>query len=126
MSKLDNTQKQLLEHFCSMWVPNGPNGKAYIKKDMLSIPLDVENVGNGTAVNFRVGLNKKTTESLYMLPQALKQGRSMYIHIFSSTAYDGYPLYAGMNRKNSTTKATHQSRDTNHRIERMLLGTLHI
>ena len=86
-NKLDSQQQYLLEHLGKVKAPI-QNGFAYGIKDMVSIPLEVENVGNGTAVGFRAGFNRVNDEKKYLLPQFLKQGQGIYIHIFSSTPYD--------------------------------------
>ncbi|MCD7888399.1 MAG: hypothetical protein LUG23_00480 [Oscillospiraceae bacterium] len=54
--------------------------------DYFSIPLEVENVGNGTAVNLRIGFNyaddKKSHE--FLTPTMLNQKQTIYINIFST------------------------------------------
>ena len=50
------------------------------------IPLEIENVGNGTAIRMRIGLNRKDTLSKdrqYMQPQSIKPGVIFKFHIFS-------------------------------------------
>ena len=60
------------------------NGKTISDKGILSIPFEIENVGNGAALTFRVGLNREGEEdSKYILPLNLKIGDKVYIHIFS-------------------------------------------
>ena len=48
----------------------------------MSFPLHVENNGCGPAINFRIGLNKKNTNELFVRPLQLKPEQSLYIHIF--------------------------------------------
>jgi len=48
-----------------------------------SLPLEVENVGNGPAICLRIGLNKKGAEALFLPPIKLKCNQTFYIHIFS-------------------------------------------
>lgn len=48
-----------------------------------SLPLEVENVGNGPAICLRIGFNKTGTEALFLPPVKLKCNQTFYIHIFS-------------------------------------------
>lgn len=58
--------------------------KSLYDRKILSIPIELENVGNGVALHFRVGLYKsKEEEPKFILPVDLKVGEKMYIHIFS-------------------------------------------
>ncbi|MCC8195663.1 MAG: hypothetical protein LIO49_02445 [Ruminococcus sp.] len=54
--------------------------------DYSSLPLEIENVGNGTAVNLRIGFNyadnKESHE--FLIPTMLKQNQTIYINIFST------------------------------------------
>lgn len=57
--------------------------------NLVSVPLEVENVGNGTAINLRIGLNKATNiKPVYITTINLKQNMTIYIHIFSENPTD--------------------------------------
>lgn len=60
------------------------------RTDFYSMPLEIENVGNGTAVNLRIGFNRVGDRNTYRFvrPMMLKQGQTVYIHIFSTADYD--------------------------------------
>ena len=62
------------------------NGAFILKNKMFfNIPLELENVGKGAAINVRIGLNKSTTkkEKKYLEPINLKVGDIYSIHLFS-------------------------------------------
>ena len=49
------------------------------------MPMKLENVGNGAAIDFMVGLHHENSErgsSKYILPHHLKVGDSFYIQVF--------------------------------------------
>ena len=48
-----------------------------------SLPLEVENVGNGPAFVLQIGLNRTGTEARFLPPVKLKCNQTFYIHIFS-------------------------------------------
>lgn len=79
------------------WEGIGTDGstKAY-KKNMVSVPIELENVGNGVALHFIVGLYKaKDNKPKFILPLDLKVGDKMYLHIFSedyTTCFGEYIL----------------------------------
>ena len=60
------------------------------RTDFYSMPLEIENVGNGTAVNLRIGFNRVGDRNTYRFirPMMLKQSQTVYIHIFSTADYD--------------------------------------
>ena len=76
--------KPILEKEGASWetVANG----CYIlqKRPYISFPVEIENVGNGTAVYARIGFNKKEDTPKYLPPIQLKPKEIFYIHIFSA------------------------------------------
>lgn len=88
--KLDKHQQSILEHAGNMWVSMASGVNALQRTDYFSLPLEIENVGNGTAVNLRVGFNRKKVENKhrFVRPMMLKQGQTLYIHIFSTADFD--------------------------------------
>lgn len=66
------------------------------KRNIVSVPIELENVGNGVALHFVVGLYKvKDKKPKYILPFDLKVGDKMYLHIFSeeyTTCFGEYLL----------------------------------
>ena len=86
---LEKRQQDILSHAGTLWTvfPNGLYALQHI--DYFSIPIEVENVGNGTAVALRIGFNRNSnTQPKYIHPMMLKQGQTIYIHIFSEEAFD--------------------------------------
>lgn len=87
--KLDKNQQAVLEHVGNSWVTK--DGVEMLQRtDFYSMPLEIENVGNGTAVNLRIGFNRVGDRNTYRFvrPMMLKQGQTVYIHIFSTADYD--------------------------------------
>lgn len=87
--KLDKNQQAVLEHVGNSWVTK--DGVEMLQRtDFYSMPLEIENVGNGTAVNLRIGFNRVCDRNTYRFvrPMMLKQGQTVYIHIFSTADYD--------------------------------------
>lgn len=61
-------------------------GRASERIPYVYIPLEIENVGNGSAIRMVIGLNRKETLSndrQYMQPQSMKPGTVLKLHIFS-------------------------------------------
>ena len=76
--------KPILENAGATWetIANG----SYIlqKRPYISFPVEIENVGNGTAIYARIGFNKKGDTPKYLPPIQLKPNETFYIHIFSA------------------------------------------
>lgn len=89
-NKLEKKQQKILDQVGNIWVTASNGGEMLQRIDYYSLPLEIENVGNGTAVNFRVGFNGASRESdhEYVRPMMLKQGQTLYIHIFSTEKYE--------------------------------------
>lgn len=89
-NKLDKSQQAILEHAGNSWTSVADGVEMLQKADFYSMPLEIENVGNGTAVNLRIGFNRMGDRNTYRFvrPMMLKQGRAVYIHIFSTADCD--------------------------------------
>lgn len=87
---LDKSQQAILEHAGNSWVSVTGGLEMLQRTDFYSMPLEVENVGNGTAVNLRIGFNRVGDRNTYRFirPMMLKQSQTVYIHIFSTADYD--------------------------------------
>lgn len=60
-----------------------------VDRKIISAPIELENVGNGVALQFRVGLNKiDDKDPKFILPLDLKIGEKMCLHIFSEYSND--------------------------------------
>ncbi len=84
---LTKDQKQLIENGGIKWIPNS-NGGSYscVVIDEICVPLEFENIGNGTAVNFRCGINRKDTtahDRRFLPVKAVRVGGKLMMHVFS-------------------------------------------
>lgn len=62
------------------------NGAVWSVVDQICLPIEIENVGNGAAVHFRMGLNIKEIpegDKRFVTPLSLKAGEKIMLHIFS-------------------------------------------
>lgn len=82
---LSKEQKQLLDNGGFKWVTD-ETGNHCVVADDVCVPIEIENVGNGTAIQFRYGLNRKeiSENNRRFLPViSLKVGNPILFHIFS-------------------------------------------
>lgn len=87
-NKLTQYQQEVLSKAGAIF-RKSPNGAVLEEIDYFSIPVEIENVGNGTAVNLRVGFNRITDNPhRFIRPMMLKQNQTIYIHIFSMASLD--------------------------------------
>ena len=76
--------KPILEKAGAKWETMA-NGCFILQKcPYISFPVEIENVGNGTAIYARIGFNKKGDTPKYLPPIQLKPKETFYIHIFSA------------------------------------------
>lgn len=82
---LSNKQKKLLDNGGFKWIV--VDGVAmFVATHHICKPMEIENVGNGTALSFRIGFNrkdcpKKERKFAYAIP--IKVGERIMVHIFS-------------------------------------------
>ena len=84
-SALTKEQQKKIERGGCCWRDNGGGRIQLVAIDLLSLPLELENVGNGVANLFTLGLNKTTvseSEWKYLTPMPVKVGQTIYIHIY--------------------------------------------
>lgn len=81
---LTQQQDNLLKKGGFSWKQTA-EGFALVNASFISCPIEIENVGNGAAINFRVGFNRVNQKRLYVTPLQLKQNETLYIHIFSDS-----------------------------------------
>lgn len=82
---LTQEQEEKLKQGGWRWETNDSGTTQLICVDLVTLPLELENVGNGAANRFRIGLNAQTTEEKalqYTTPMPLKVGETLYIHIY--------------------------------------------
>lgn len=84
-SGLTDRQQNILDN-CGMKSIPCEIGSSSVRIPYVFIPLEIENVGNGTAIRMRIGLNRKETltkDRQYMQPRFMKPGTVLKFHIFS-------------------------------------------
>ena len=81
--ELTERQEKLIENGGMEEVYKEGITSLYSRK-IVSVPIELENVGNGIALQFNVGLNRlEDKEPKFLFPFDLKVGEKMCIHIFS-------------------------------------------
>ncbi|MBR0510186.1 MAG: hypothetical protein IJJ85_08715 [Clostridia bacterium] len=81
--KLDHNQQALLEHGGIKAKKEG-NKTSFIYQRFISLPFEVENVGNGAAIDLRLSLYRKDDKNpRYVSYYTLKCNETVYFHIFS-------------------------------------------
>ena len=58
----------------------------YIQCPFIYVPMELENVGNGSAINFRIGFNSISKKCLYTNPRNLKLGDIINIYLVSENS----------------------------------------
>ena len=82
---LTNEQEQKLKQGGMRWETNDSGTTQLVCIDLVTLPFELENVGNGAANRFRIGLNSQTTEEKdwqYTTPMPLKVGETLYVHVY--------------------------------------------
>lgn len=81
--KLDHNQQALLEHGGITAKKDG-NKTSFIYQRYISLPFEVENVGNGAAIDLRLSLYRIDDKNpRYVSYYTLKCNETVYFHIFS-------------------------------------------
>ncbi len=82
---LTNAQQKVLDNAGFKWIKNG-GVMMCVASDHICQPLEIENVGNGAAISFRIGFNRKDTpekDRKYAYAIPIKVGEKIMVHIFS-------------------------------------------
>lgn len=82
---LTKDQQARIESGGYNWEDDGAGTFQLVGVDLLTLPLELENVGNGVANLFRIGLNSGNIDESkwrYLTPMPLKVGQKLYIHIY--------------------------------------------
>lgn len=82
---LTKEQEEKIKQGGWRWETNDSGTTQLICIDLVTLPLELENVGNGAANRFRIGLNAQTTEEQawqYTTPMPLKVGETLYVHVY--------------------------------------------
>lgn len=88
-SELSKEQKSVLIKGGNRWVKVAEGGYAFQNTSLVSMPMEIENVGNGAAINLRIGLNKVNDQDpLFILPINLRVNDKMYLHVFAENQTD--------------------------------------
>lgn len=83
-TSLTERQQKMISQYGYNWENDVP-GKFSLKSvNLVSIPLELDNVGNGPAINLRIGINKTdNVEPKYIIPVNLKVNQTLYLHIYA-------------------------------------------
>ena len=87
VADLTPEQRTILEQDGKIWEDHG-SSKTLVQKEYISMPFEIENIGNGAAIELRIGFNKIKDDKKYIFPISLKPGNSIYLHIFSCEPYE--------------------------------------
>lgn len=86
-------QQKVLDNAGFKWVNNG-GVTMCVASDHICHPLEIENVGNGAAISFRIGFNRKDTlakDRKYAPAIPIKVGEKIMVHIFSEDCGNDSP-----------------------------------
>lgn len=84
-TSLTDSQQELLNNGGKRWV-TCEDGASLQVVNVICIPFEIENVGNGTAIRMRFGINNKETSEAdreYLPTLSLKPSTPIMFHIFS-------------------------------------------
>ena len=82
---MSERQQEILNNVGTKWV-SSPSGGSLVVVNDICVPIEIENVGNGTAIRLRYGLNKKgisEKDRRYLPVISLKPENPILLHIFS-------------------------------------------
>lgn len=80
--RLSDNQQHLLVSKGKEWVEKSSGNLAFESHPFISIPFEVENVGNGAAINTIIALYKKGENREGVNLYTIKVGDSFYFHVF--------------------------------------------
>ena len=83
---LTKSQQEILDNGGTKWVSSNNGNSVQVVVNVICLPLEIENIGNGTAIRMRYGVNRKQTSEAdrkYLPTLSLKTGVPMMLHIFS-------------------------------------------
>lgn len=95
-TRLTKEQDEKLKQGGWRWESNDSGTTQLICVDLVTLPLELENVGNGAANRFRIGLNLSTTEEKlwqYTTPMPLKVGETLYVHVYCEDGIESKGSY---------------------------------
>lgn len=84
--RLSDAQQQRLKSGGFEWCNQGGGCHTLQARSFVSVPFEVENVGNGAATNTMVAFYKKGEKRRGVSLYTIKQGYSFYFHIFCDDA----------------------------------------
>lgn len=93
---LTDEQEQKLKQGGMCWETNDSGTIQLVCIDLVTLPFELENVGNGAANRFRIGLNSQTTAEKdwqYTTPMPLKVGETLYVHVYCEDGVESKGSY---------------------------------
>lgn len=85
--ELDEQDKDLLEHAGESWKKE-KNGYALTGREIISVPLLLQNVGLGIAVETRIGFNRVGDDCKYIAPVVISKETPFPVHIYCGAVCD--------------------------------------
>ena len=82
--ELTQEQKDILETGGMKWQEIGKGARALTSLEYISLPFEIENVGNGTALCLQVGFYTEDTDKMGINFYTVKPNKNLYVHIFAS------------------------------------------
>ena len=83
--RLTQEQEKKLKQGGWHWEISDSGSTQLVSVNLVTLPFELENVGNGVANRVRIGFNSQTTEEKdwkYTTPMPLKAGNPLYIHVY--------------------------------------------
>ena len=84
-SRLQQEQETTLKQGGWHWELNDSGSMQLVCVDLIALPFELENVGNGAANRLRIGLNSQPVDEKkwkYTTAMPLKVGETLYIHVY--------------------------------------------
>lgn len=93
---LTGEQEQKLKQGGLRWETNDSGTAQLVCIDLVTMPFELENVGNGVANRFRIGLNSQTVDEnvwQYTTPMPFKIGETLYVHVYCEDGEESKGIY---------------------------------
>lgn len=82
--ELTQKQKDILATGGMKWQEIGKGARALTSLEYISLPFEIENVGNGAALCLQVGFYADDTDKMGINFYTVKPNKNLYVHIFAS------------------------------------------
>lgn len=82
MDGLSKEQRERLEHLGCEWKSSGNKAWTLCRRQLLTLPFDAENIGNGAAVDTRIAFNKQGNIQRSAVLYTIRKDSSFYFQIY--------------------------------------------